>query len=236
MRLPHAPTSAPMTDDPFDSLLARATRVRRLALVPEIALQLSDDLPTLWAAREAVAGRTGSTAPYWGVAWPGGQSLARFLLDRPALVAGKRVLDLGAGSGLCAIAAALAGAQVVTASDIDRDACHAIARNAALNRVSVTIRSDDPTGRDTDADIVLAADLWYERFFAQRVTGWLRDLARSGREVLMADSGRAFVPRTGIEELARYELAPTRGLEVSETASASVFRFSAATGNSSPSA
>jgi predicted nicotinamide N-methyase len=209
----------------FDQLLARATRATRPPPVPEIVLHLADDLPALWSAREAVSGRTGSAAPYWGVAWPGGLALARYLLDEPQWVAGLRVLDVGSGSGICAIAAAIAGAREVIAADLDPDACLAIARNAALNGVHVATMPEDPLGLDATADLILAADLWYERFFAHRVTAWLASQARAGRTVLAADTGRSYGPRTGLEELARREIVPAPGLEPGGTTLARVFRF-----------
>jgi predicted nicotinamide N-methyase len=209
----------------FDEFLADATHLRRHALVPEVLLHLADNLPALWSAREEWTGKPGGAAPYWGVAWPGGLALARLLLDRPELVRDKLVLDVGSGSGLCAIAAALAGAREVVAADIDPDACLAISRNAALNGVAVTVTGFDPIGTGLPADVVLAADLWYERFFAQRVTHWLRQLARSGHAILMADPGRSYAPREGIEELARHDVFPAEALERAEVVTVRAFRF-----------
>lgn len=227
MRRPHGPPPGrSLRPESFDALLARATRARRPPLVPEISLLLADDLPALWSAREAASGRKGSAAPYWGVAWPGGQALARYLLDEPQRVAGRRVLDVGSGSGLCAIAAAMAGAREVVAADIDPDACRAISRNAALNGVRVATTHEDPVGLDSAADVILAADLWYERFFAHRITAWLAGQARAGRVVLAADPGRSYAPRTGLEELVRHEIVPAPGLEPGGTSVARVFRFS----------
>lgn len=209
----------------FDLFHAGATRVRTPALVPEVRLGLADDLAALWRAREAWTGHPGGPAPYWGVAWPGGQALARFLLDRPDLVAGRTVLDMGSGSGLCAIAAAVAGAREVVAADTDPHACLAIARNASLNAVRVATRTEDPIACTGQWDVILAADLWYERFLAQRVTGWLAAQARGGANVYLADPGRAFFPRQGLEELACHAFAPEPGLEPGPQALARVWRF-----------
>lgn len=206
-----------MNDDEFDALLARSTRLRPADLVPEIVLHQADDLAALWSAHEAASGRRGSATPYWCVAWPGGRALARHLLDRPAIVAGRRVLDVGSGSGLCAIAAARVGAGDVVAADIDADACRAIERNAARNGVAVRAIRDDPVGKPTQAEVILAADLWYEPFLARRVTPWLRDLATRGHVVLVADPGRAHAPREGLEDLARHELPPSPGPEPGES-------------------
>ena len=214
-----------MNELEFDAFLARSTRLRPVILVPEIALHQADDLAELWAEQEAASGRPGSATPYWCVAWPGGQALARFLLDQPAIVAGRRVLDVGSGSGLCAIAAARAGAREVTAADIDADACRAIGRNASANGVTLRTSRDDPVGRETAADVVLAADLWYEPFLARRVTPWLRGLAARGCEVLVADPGRAHAPRRDLAELASHELAPAPGPEPGESMRVRVFRL-----------
>jgi predicted nicotinamide N-methyase len=132
---------------------------------------------------------------------------------------------VGSGSGLCAIAAALAGAREVVAADIDPDACRAILRNAASNGAAVTVTDLDPIGTEPPAEVILAADLWYERFFAQRVTHWLRQSARSGRTILMADPGRSYAPREGIEELARHDISPARALERADVITVRAFGF-----------
>jgi predicted nicotinamide N-methyase len=211
--------------DSFDAFIARATRPARHSLVPEVVLNVADDLPALWSAKEDWTGKAGSSAPYWGIAWPGGLTLARLLLDDTHRVRGKRVLDVGSGSGLCAIAASLAGARSVVAADIDPDACEAICRNAALNGVRIEVTCEDPIGTVPSADVVLAADLWYERFFARKVTHWLRDLTQAGHEVLMADPGRSHAPRKDVVEIVRHEFVPAKGLEQGTSVAASAFRF-----------
>ena len=178
------------------------------ALCPEIRLHLARDLEEIRAHQEDTLGRTGVGPAYWAAAWPGGEALARHLLDHPELVAGRRVLDLGAGSGLCAIAAALAGATRVEAADTDPCAVAAIAANAALNGVRVEAVAEDLVGSAPRWEVVLAADLWYERFFAARVTPWLRELAQAGVHVIVADCGRAFFPRHGLVRLAEHEVRP----------------------------
>lgn len=204
----------------FDSFLRAATRVAAPPLCPELPLHLAADLDALWSEQERLVGRPGLAAPFWGVAWPGGQALARYLLDHPDAVAGRSVLDLGSGSGLVAIAAARAGARLVEAADIDAFARDAIAANARLNHVAVEILGEDPIGAPSRWEVVLAADLWYERFLAVRLAGWLRELAAGGTRVLLGDRGRAFFPRAGLAELQRYQVA-TQAFErdaVTETA------------------
>src|SRR5690349_24471101 len=107
-------------------------------LVPEIRLHLAGEITPLWQATEASLARDQLPPPYWAFAWAGGQALARHILDHPGLVRGRSVLDFGAGSGVVAIAAAMAGAQV-TAAEIDPFAAAAIALNAGLNKVEIAI-------------------------------------------------------------------------------------------------
>lgn len=190
----------------FGSFLCAATSVASPPLCPEIALHLARDLDALWAEQERRVGRPGLAAPFWGVAWPGGQALARYLLDHPDAVAGRSVLDLGSGSGLVAIAAAKAGARAVEAADTDAFARAAIAANASLNQVALATLGEDLIGAPSRWDVVLAADLWYERFLAGRATAWLRELAAGGTRVLLGDRGRAFFPRQGLQELQRYRV------------------------------
>lgn len=181
-----------------------------------------------WEAQERELGTPGLAPPYWASAWPGGQALARHLLDNPALVAGQRVLDLGCGSGLCAIAATLAGGARVEAADIDRCACEAASINANANGVAVQPLCADLIGESGGRwDVVLAADLWYERFLAQRVTGWLRQLAGAGVRVLVGDLGRAFLPRQGMRELGRYPVANSERLERAGVNAASAYLLGA---------
>lgn len=183
------------------------TRVGRPAIVPEVALHLvDDDIVGLWK----VVGED-DPPPFWAVAWLGGQALARHVLDHPELVAGRRVLDLGSGSGLVGIAAALAGASHVLAADIDPFCEPAIALNAALNGVTVDVTLDDLLeSAPPEVAVVLAGDVWYERSMAERVMAWL---ARSRADVLLGDPGRAYLPQTGLVELAAYDVPTTRDLE-----------------------
>ncbi len=140
-------------------------------LVPEIQLHLASEILPIWHATEADLERNGLPPPYWAFAWPGGQALTRHLLDHPDLVAGRRVLDFAAGSGLTAIAAAMAGASAVSAAEIDPFARIAIALNAAANGVRVTLIEEDIIGRTGDWDVILAGDVCYERPMAERIAG-----------------------------------------------------------------
>src|SRR6478752_5925302 len=111
--------------------------------VPEIRLHLADEAHDLWLKTEEELAEIGLPPPFWAFAWAGGQGLARHILDHPALVAGKRVLDFASGSGLVAIAACKAGAAAVTAVDIDPFARMACALNRAENNVDFTFTDED---------------------------------------------------------------------------------------------
>jgi predicted nicotinamide N-methyase len=190
------------------------TAVATPPLVPEIALHLATEITPLWQATEALLDRAQLPPPYWAFAWAGGQALARHVLDHPELVAGRRVLDFGAGSGLVALAAARAGALQSVAAEIDGFATAAICLNAALNGLAVAVESADVIGRfPAPFEVVLAGDMCYERPLAERLTEWLRQLAASGALVLLGDPGRNYLPKTGLVALARYEVPTPLDLE-----------------------
>jgi predicted nicotinamide N-methyase len=190
------------------------TAIAAPPLVPEIRLHLAGEVTPIWQATEASLERSGLPPPFWAFAWAGGQALARYLLDHPDMVAGKTVLDFGAGSGIVAIAAALSGAAEVTAAEIDPFAAAAIAANAALNGVSVAVAAADLLAGDVpSAGIVAAGDVCYEQPMADKVTRWLRRRAAAGTLVLLADPGRAYVPQVGLVERARYCVPTSRELE-----------------------
>jgi predicted nicotinamide N-methyase len=187
--------------------IRRATTVARSPLCPEIRLRCNQDFEQVWAQQAAAAGPASASPPYWAHPWPGGQALARYLLDHPGITRNRRVLDIGSGSGICAIAAAIAGAAVVEAVDTDPWAVDAIGLNAKLNHVRLLPRAVSfPQARDAH-DVVLAADLWYERFLGQSVTTHLLALARRGVTVLLGDSNRAHFPRARVDCVAAYVVA-----------------------------
>jgi predicted nicotinamide N-methyase len=193
------------------------TAIAAPPLVPEIRLYLATEITPIWQATEKTLARTGVPPPFWAFAWAGGQALARHLLDRPAQVAGRSVLDFGSGSGIVAIAAAKAGAAAVLAADIDHFAAAAITANAALNDVAIAVQTADPLDTvDLRRDVVTAGDVCYERPMAVRVTGWLRGLADRGTLVLLGDPGRAYLPTEGLLERARYLVPTSRELEERE--------------------
>jgi predicted nicotinamide N-methyase len=194
--------------------IERHTAIVAPPLVPEIRLHLATEITPIWQATEETLARTALPPPYWAFAWAGGQALARYLLDSPEAVAGRSVLDFGAGSGLVAIAAAKAGAASVLAAEIDHFAAAAIAANAALNGVAVAVTTADVLDIvDPDREVVTAGDVCYERPMADRVTAWLRILAARGSLVLIGDPGRAYFPSHGMQERARYLVPTSRELE-----------------------
>jgi len=201
------------------------TQLLASPLVPEIQLHIATELTPIWEATERSLERMGVDPPYWAFAWAGGQALARHILDCPDLVAGKRVLDFAAGSGLAGIAAAKAGAAVVVANEIDKFAAAAIALNAAANDVAIEIVVADWVGGPNRGwDVVLAGDVCYERPMAERVEVWLKMLAAGGALVLMGDPKRTYLPTSGIVEIARYSVRTTREIEDTDVRNAIVWR------------
>ncbi len=198
-------------NDPAAFIRAQ-TEIAAPPFVPEIRLHLATEVTPLWQATEAALETANLAPPYWAFAWPGGQALARYLLDRPETVAGRCVLDFAAGGGIAGLAAVRAGAAHVTAAEIDPVAAVAIELNAKLNGLAIRCRTEDVVGRGSAWDIVLAGDVCYERPMAERIIPWLRRLAVDAM-VLLADPGRAYRPEGGLEELARYTVRTSRELE-----------------------
>lgn len=182
------------------------TVIARPWLCPELPMRLITHECPLWYLREEDVHAMGWETPYWAFAWPGGQSLARHVLDHPELVAGRTVLDFGAGGAVEGIAARRAGARRVIAADLDPMALVAAGMNAALSGVSLELTGDDVLGRDDPAwDVVLAGDVFYEAELAARALAWLSGLAARGATVLLGDPYRGNVPEARVEPLAWYD-------------------------------
>nr|WP_316656725.1 methyltransferase [uncultured Gellertiella sp.] len=195
--------------------------------VPELQLHLATEVHDLWLKTESELEEIGLPPPFWAFAWAGGQGLARHVLDHPQLVRGRRVVDFASGSGLVAIAAKLAGAAEVLASDIDPWTEHAIRLNAAANGVEIAFSGEDLIGRALDADLLLAGDVFYDKAFAGALVPWFDALVLAGVEILAGDPGRSYLPREKLEPLATYEVPVTRVLEDSEVKRTTVFRYGA---------
>jgi predicted nicotinamide N-methyase len=194
------------------------TRLHPVPLVPEITLHLADEAVPLWHKTEEEIGEAGLPPPFWAFAWAGGQALARHVLDHPALVAGRRVLDLASGSGLVGIAAMKAGAASVAVADIDPFAGAAAALNAAQNNVAISIIQDDLLATPAAGawETILAGDIFYERDTAARAYDFLAAHARRGATVLIGDPGRSYLPRDRLLRIADYRVPVTRELEDAE--------------------
>lgn len=190
------------------------TRAAAPALCPELLAPAIPESLDLDGFRRAHAAQLGAAVPYWAVAWPGGQALARYVLDNPAEIRGRCVVDLGCGSGLLAAAARRAGAARAVAVDSDPNALSAAEETARLNGVEIlpclmALESHEPE----PAAVICAGDLWYERETARRASGALRRLAAAGHRVLCGDPGRPGRPRRGAVELAAYELDASEAFE-----------------------
>jgi predicted nicotinamide N-methyase len=190
------------------------TRLQELPGLDGLRLHLADDALTLWGATQAETGDPDAPLPYWGFAWGGGLAVASYLRDHPAVVEGRRVLDIASGSGLCAIAAKRSGAAAVTAVDIDPYAVAAITLNARANREKIDVVRDDLLDDPPpETDVILAGDCWYEESFAARITEWLQRANDSGIDVLIGDPGRRYLAHDTLNELASYNVRSTTDLE-----------------------
>ena len=207
------------------SFIRRHTRLMPVPLVPEISLYMADDATELWQHTESDLDTVGLPPPFWAFAWAGGQALARYLLDRPGLLRNARVLDFASGSGLVAIAAVLAGAEAATANDIDAFALAVAALNAEANSIAIGTCGSDLLARDGGWDVVLAADIFYERDTANAVTTWLQQLVRRGATVLVGDPGRTYFDHSLFESLARYDVPVMRSLEDTDIKRSAVWRL-----------
>jgi predicted nicotinamide N-methyase len=202
-------------------IIQTGTQLRPVPLVPDIRLHQASDPISLWQRTELTSGRTGLDPPFWAFAWAGGLALARYLLDHPEIIRGRRAIDIASGSGLVAIAAARAGAAAVTAYDIDPVAAVAIGMNAAANGVTVLPVCADIPDQDNNlpacaADLVLVADAFYERDLAGKVMRFAERGHARGAAVLVGDFGRAYLPRDRLTPLASFAVPVQGMLEVSD--------------------
>jgi predicted nicotinamide N-methyase len=194
-------------------------------LVPEVLLHLAHEAVPIWQKTEEELGEIGLPPPFWAFAWAGGQALARYVLDHPALVAGRSVLDLATGSGLVGIAAKKAGAQTVLAADIDLFATAATRLNSQANDVALAITDDDLLENEPGRfDVILVGDLFYEKDLAARVHAWLRQAREQGALALIGDPGRSYLPKSALTHVIDYNVPVTRELEDSEIKRTAVWR------------
>jgi predicted nicotinamide N-methyase len=195
-------------------------------LVPEVKLHLAHEALALWEKTEEELEEIGLPPPYWAFAWAGGQALARYILDNPSTVRLRAVLDLGAGSGITAVAAMMAGARAVLAADIDPYATAAIALNAEANGVAVETTTADPlSARPGGFEAILVGDLFYERDLAGRVLAFVEAAHAHGAEVLVGDPRRSYFPKDRFRQVAEYSVPVTRDLEDMEIKRTAVWRL-----------
>ena len=188
----------PATDRPRDPRLGAfgaRLALRRPTLCPEFELWLLADDVDLEAGCAELA--EGEAPPFWAFCWGAGQALARFILDHPERVRGRRVVDLGTGSGIVALAAARAGARKILALDLDPIARHVSKRNAQRNGLEIETAANPPE----DWDLMLAADVLYET----SLRDWILGTARRRGPILLADPERTGTPRLDFPILARFE-------------------------------
>jgi predicted nicotinamide N-methyase len=203
-----------MTIRDRSAFIREHTRLQRPPHAPELQLWLADEITPIWKLTEEELGEMGLPPPFWAFAWAGGQALARWVLDHPSEVRGKRVLDFATGSGLVAIAAMKAGAAEALAADIDDFCAAAVAANARANDVRVAFTAENLLDRDPpQVDVVCAGDVSYEKPMAERVHAWLRAAHDRGARVLIGDPGRTYFPKAGLVRLAEYQVPTTRELE-----------------------
>lgn len=218
-----------MDDARFFALLDEHAPWRPTSLVPSFGAWHADDELPLWQALEAALARK-IDPPFFAVAWPGAQGLARALVDGVVDVSGKRVVDVGAGSGIASAAAARAGATAVCALEVDALAMRASVELARRNGVNVTLpaRALDalahPELVGDDVAVVLAGDLVYgeaiARAFKHAVTTWrARNI-----DVIVADSGRPFFSTDGLARLVSYDVDTPRLLDGKSRRTVTIYR------------
>lgn len=191
-------------------------------LTPEIYIHIASAALPLWQKFEDLSGETNTPPPFWAFAWAGGQALARYILDHPEIVRGQKVLDFGAGSGIVAVAAAMAGAAVVEASDIDPVSLAATEINARENHVHVVPLCADVIGQH-GWSVLLIGDTCYEKPLAERLYGWLKTETRSGVHAYFGDPGRNYFLPQGLKKLAGYDVPTPRDLEDREMRKTGVY-------------
>jgi len=190
------------------------TRFQSTPHAPELSLHLADEITPIWKLTEEALEEIGLPPPFWAFAWAGGQALARYILDNPEIVAGKRVIDFATGSGIVAIAAMKAGAASVLAADIDVFCEAAVSLNAEANGVAVGFTDKNLLDAPPPpADVLLAGDICYEKPMAEAVMDWLRQGRAAGAGVLIGDPGRTYFRKDDLMKLAEYQVETTRELE-----------------------
>lgn len=216
----------PASRSSAEAFVCANTKLMAPPLVPEVLLHLAEETLPIWQKTEEQLGEMNVPPPFWAFAWAGGQALARYIIDNPQVVAQRRVLDLGSGSGLVAIAVMKAGAAHALAADIDPMASTAAALNAAANGVEVSTTQDDLlAGEARGFDVILVGDLFYERELAERTLRFIETAAAGGVHVLIGDPQRGYFPKCKLVAVAQYLVPVTRELEDAEIKRSAVWRL-----------
>ena len=209
------------------AFVRRHTRLLPVPDLPGLRLQLADDVMVIQRLAADELREPDPALPYWAFAWAGGLAIARYIVDHPQEVAGRRVIDIAAGSGLCAVVALQAGARSAHAFDIDPLSEAAVALNARANGVRVAFSRQDVAAHPAPlCDVILAGDICYEEAMSRALVDWLRSAARQGTRVLLGDPGRKYLP-PDLERLATYRIRTTREIEDAEVKESAVFTFPA---------
>ena len=215
-----------MAPDERRAFILAHTRLQAPPHAPELSLHLADEVTPIWRMTEEELGALGLPPPFWAFAWAGGQALARWLLDNPGEVRGRRVLDFACGSGMVGIAAMRAGAANALGADVDGFCEAAVALNAHANGVAMAFTGTDLLDAEPpDVDVVCAGDIAYEAPLAGRVRRWLERARDRGARVLIGDPGRTYFDPAGLVQLAEYRVPTTRELEDQEVKRTGVWTF-----------
>ena len=207
------------------AFVRRYTRLTPVPDIPGVRLHLADDVMAVCRLAGGALGQADPPLPFWAFAWAGGLAIARYLREHPEEVAGRRVLDIATGSGLCAIAAIRSGARSAQGADIDPLSEAAVAVNAQANGVRVSFsRQDLLAAAPPPCDVILAGDVCYEETMSCRMLDWLALAARAGTRVLLGDPGRTYLP-PGLVRLAVYRVRSSRELENTEIKESAVYTF-----------
>ncbi|MCK5931764.1 MAG: methyltransferase [Fulvimarina manganoxydans] len=217
------------TDAARAAFILDNTAPEPVAFVEEVRLHLASDVHALWHKTQDDLDALDLAPPFWAFPWGGGQGLARFILDRPDIVAERLVTDFASASGLVAIAAAMAGASHVTAADIDPWARSASKLNADLNAVRIASEGNDIVGRTLETDILLAGDVFYDRNMADRLGPWFDRLTAEGIEILIGDPFRSYLPRESVRQITSYNVPVSKEIEGITLRECGVFQWKAPT-------
>lgn len=209
-----------------EEFIRKRTTLAPCAFVPEILLYSGEGMEALWKELQTSSGDPELPPPFWAFPWAGGLGLARFVLDHPEYVKGKRVLDFASGSGIVGLAAAKAGAKSVTCCDIDPFALEAIRLNASENNLVISLSSGiDFQTVPKGFDLILAGDVCYEHLMAHRSVAWLRRCVEAGLEAIIGDPGRAYTPQEGVTPLAHQTVPTSLELEDRMNRDVSILRL-----------